>query len=441
MNDAEHNDIEARLAKEHIAARLFGEARSLRIGKYLLLCKLGAGGMGVVFEAYDARLDRSVALKLLLPHRAADPRATARLMREAQAMARVCHPNVVQVFDVEDRDGSTFIAMELVRGPTLASWLRNRPWVDATLEVFIAIAHGLHAAHTQGVVHRDFKPENVLLTDTGVPKVADFGLASTHVAGSLTRTGETLGTLAYMAPEQVAGGTPSAASDQYAFCVTLFEALAGHHPRLGSWTPRSSQHKRTVAVLRRGMATEASKRYPTMQAVIEALERARKPPRWPAAAGVACAALTVAAGLWVIPRMLAPEGSVLNPGGLGGQRSLATLPHTPWALPSFAIATPQEGPAPAAIAAATPEKRPRSAPAPRTFASVERRIAQRCKPEASMVVSFVVLPEGGVTMPIVEGGTQASRSCATTILHATQFASSPQAREMTLQIAASTPSG
>src|SRR6185436_9715274 len=195
-------------------------------GRYHVVRLLGAGGMGVVFEAHDLVLDRTVALKVV---RAADGAGTAqaRLCLEARAMAKLTHPNVVTIFDVGTVGDRVFIAMELVRGATLRAQLGgDRPWREQ-VQILAQAGRGLAAAHAAGVVHRDFKPDNVLVGDDGLARVADFGLACIDQAGAPApghRPGAIAGTLAYMAPERLDGeATPG--SDQFAFCVTAFELL------------------------------------------------------------------------------------------------------------------------------------------------------------------------------------------------------------------------
>ncbi|MBL9103436.1 MAG: tetratricopeptide repeat protein [Myxococcales bacterium] len=219
--------------------------RGWACGRYLVLDVRGAGGMGVVYTAYDPELDRKVALKLVRPQvtrRGVDLRE--RLVREARALARISHPNVVPVYDVGETDGEVFIAMELVPGPTLARWqaAAARPWA-AILEMYLQAARGLARAHEAGVVHRDFKPSNAIVGPDGRVRVVDFGLAlagsrdeadepgegttSAAASSSLTATGALVGTPAYMAPEQREGAVVDARSDQYSLCAALWEALTG----------------------------------------------------------------------------------------------------------------------------------------------------------------------------------------------------------------------
>jgi eukaryotic-like serine/threonine-protein kinase len=297
-----------------------------QLGRYKLLSGLGSGGMGVVFRAHDTQLDREVALKLLKPTSGADD-AQLRLRREAQAMAQLAHPNVVQVFEVDAVvHGSrvlSFVAMELVEGTTLRTWLKEgSPRIEEVLAAFVQAGRGLAAAHAVGIVHRDFKPDNVLierLTDGGIRvRVMDFGLASfgpessckdvsaelvssssgrvsgsSWPAGRFTETGLVMGTPAYMAPEQHAGEEVDARSDQFSFCSTLYEALLGVRPYTGASLEEIAQSKcagvlavpqggkrlsrRLTEVLVRGLAPDRDERWPDMPTLLHALERARAP--------------------------------------------------------------------------------------------------------------------------------------------------------------------
>ena len=204
-----------------------------QIGHFTIVDRLGAGGMGIVFAAQDTSLDRPVALKLLRPGYEMDA-AAERLQREARAMARLSHPNVVTVFDVGTHEGAVFVAMEKVDGGTLRDWLREpRPTADI-IDVLDQAAGGLGAAHGASLVHRDFKPENVMVGTDGRVRVLDFGLAKPSDPGNtqdlLTQTGTMLGTPRYMAPEQFRGEDADARSDQFALGVVFYEALYGVHP-------------------------------------------------------------------------------------------------------------------------------------------------------------------------------------------------------------------
>ncbi|MFP2906136.1 protein kinase domain-containing protein [Pyxidicoccus sp. 3LFB2] len=285
-----------------------------RLGPYVLHELLGAGGMGVVYAAEDPRLGRRVALKLLHPLRAgAESENRTRLLREAQAMARLSHPNVLPVFELGTADGRDFLAMEWVEGTTLGGWLRarERSWREV-LELFLAAGAGLAAAHRAGLVHRDFKPANVLVGLDGRPRVTDFGLARqgasapehvlpgpTDATGVATLTGAVAGTPAYMSPEQRAGRPVDARSDQYSFCVALHEALHGERPDRPQARSTASRpvpkHVRTA--LARGLASRPEDRFPSMDALLAALSRA---PARPLPLRLASALLLLGSGLAVL---------------------------------------------------------------------------------------------------------------------------------------------
>jgi tetratricopeptide (TPR) repeat protein len=278
------------------------------IDRYVTVSELGAGAMGRVYLAVDPELDRRVAIKLL--RRAADGSGDLdlRLRREAQALAKLSHPNVATIYDVGEVGGGLFLAMEYVGGGTLTAWLREpRPWQDV-VRVFAGAGRGLAAVHARGLVHRDFKPDNVLLDERLVAKVTDFGLVATHdeapaselgaaegldVFGSLTVTGAILGTPAYMAPEQLAGSVADARSDQFSFCVALYEALYRVRPFAGGTVgalrvaleqppaePTADQRRRVPCwlhdVILRGLAREPVARFSTMDEVVDALDHERR---------------------------------------------------------------------------------------------------------------------------------------------------------------------
>ncbi len=254
--------------------------------RYVLLDVVGAGAMGVVCTAYDQQLQRRVALKLL----SASERkgADETLVREAQVMAKLSHPNVVHVFDTGRLDDRLFIAMEYLEGGTLAGWLTSpRPW-RAVVKVFEQAGRGLAAAHAVGVVHRDFKPENVLLAVDGSAHVGDFGLAHAPAIGS-SGEAQLVGTIAYMAPEVMRGEPASPSSDQFSFCVALFEALTGARPFPGSSLAelkasidarRTSEAAsklpgRVRRLVLRGLERDPARRFGSMGELVRKLTQAR----------------------------------------------------------------------------------------------------------------------------------------------------------------------
>ena len=301
-----------------------------QLGRFRLIRPLGAGSMGEVWAARDPELDREVALKLLRVRPEAINRdATARMRREAQAMARLNHPNVVTIHELgTDDHGRVFCAMELVDGTTLRSWIaQRRPW-RSVINMAGAIGRAIAAAHAAGLIHRDIKPENVLIDRAGHPLVSDFGLAklvdlseaelvSDELAGesmlavSLTRTGAVIGTPHYMAPEQLSGRPADARSDQFAYCVTIYETLFGARPFRGA----SIEELRLAIVhgpmipaklggvprgvlrcLVRGLTLDPAARWPSMSALVHELERAARRPRRRLAA-LAVAVTSLGAGL------------------------------------------------------------------------------------------------------------------------------------------------
>ncbi|MBS1118405.1 MAG: hypothetical protein H6Q90_633 [Deltaproteobacteria bacterium] len=250
------------------------------LGRYVLLARLGAGGMGVVYAAYDPELDRKIALKIL---RRADAAGT-RLRDEARAIARLAHPNVVAVHDVGEADGEVFVAMEHVDGSTLRDWLRTPRTPAEILAVFAQAGAGLAAAHAVGLVHRDVKPSNLIVGKDGRARVLDFGLARRHAIGD-DEDGPLVGTPAYMAPEQQRGGRADARADQFAFCVSLWEALAGERPApdpaVAARGTIAGVGARTMRALRRGLAARPEDRFPTMGSLLQELVPApRKRWRW-----------------------------------------------------------------------------------------------------------------------------------------------------------------
>ena len=265
-----------------------------QLGRYRILKAIGAGSMGVVYLAYDPKLDRNVAIKLLRDGEMNEMRV--RLFREAQAMARLSHPNVVAVHDVGESGGQVFVAMEFVEGETLTDWLKKDRTRREVMRVFIQAGRGLAAAHAAGIVHRDFKPDNVLISRDGMVRVTDFGLARNQRRShslseseeiSISAPGAIIGSPAYMAPEQLRGEQADARADQFAFCVALYEGLGGVRPFAGKSLAElqlaieSRQLQPTRRRLRayarrallRGLSGDKSKRFDSMNAVLAALER------------------------------------------------------------------------------------------------------------------------------------------------------------------------
>jgi serine/threonine-protein kinase len=233
---------------------------------------LGGGGMGVVFEGRD-RFGRRVALKFRRRGVLRREEARARLLREAQAMAQIRHRNVVSLVEVGVAGDEVFIAMELVDGGTLRDWMQEpREWREV-IDRFIGFGRGLARVHARGIVHRDVNPSNVFLDRDGTPKLGDFGLA---VAADdlVDDTGLVVGTPGYLAPEQIGGGRADARSDQYAFCVSLYEALGGRRPVDPASELAAPRALREILV--RGLAARPSARFPALTSLLSALSRARR---------------------------------------------------------------------------------------------------------------------------------------------------------------------
>ncbi len=304
--------------------RLSGPGPGALVGRYVVLSRLGAGGMGVVLAAYDPELDRRVAIKLVRPG-ASSTSSRERMVREARSMAQLSHANVVSVFDAGEHDGAIYIAMEFIDGTTLTERLRGAPAWPEVVRLFEAAGRGLCAAHEREMVHRDFKPDNVMVADDGRIRVMDFGLArrdeseepseaeslalamtDSNVAAALgkrdasvmTRAGALLGTPGYMAPEQFQCTTVDDRADQFSFCVALWEGLFGRRPFEGDgvWAlaeavctgtrvppPAGAKvPKWLVAIVDRGLSVDPVDRWPSMHALLAAIEsgRRRRRSRW-----------------------------------------------------------------------------------------------------------------------------------------------------------------
>jgi tetratricopeptide (TPR) repeat protein len=323
-----------------------------RLGRYELVGLLGKGGMGEVYAAHDPQLDRFVAVKVLLAEIRSEA-ASARLVREAQSLARLSHPNVVAVYDAGEDGGHVYLAMQYVEGQTLHAYLHaKQPGWQETVALFVEAGKGLAAAHAAGMIHRDFKPSNVLVDRAGKVRVTDFGVA--RAAGgqpdgpppdlsnpslasissksrssrpsyddNLTRVGELVGTPIYMSPEQFTGQATTTATDQFAFCIALWEALFGQHPYFDGSAEatvlayaaavqegalilpkKTAVPKRVIAALVRGLERDPAKRWPTMDALLAALAPPAAAKRWP----IAVAGAVVVLGGGAVAAALALRG-------------------------------------------------------------------------------------------------------------------------------------
>ncbi len=318
------NQLEVRRARSKIRAGVFGGTpKPTMVGRFEVRERLGSGGMGIVYAAYDPQLQRRLALKVVRADATAAADGAARLVDEARAMAKLSHPNVLTVYEAGTLEDQVFIAMALVEGFTLRSWLEAEPRTTAeVLAVLRDAGRGLAAAHAAGLVHRDFKPENVLVSGEGHVFVTDFGLARSFdaaesggwaMAGSGRQTTKLAGTPAYMAPEQLRGQVVDARCDQFAWCVTTFEALAGKRPyddetlqRIAldptfvpepvSLPPSIAVPRRIRAALERGLSIDAAARFASVDALLVAVRPPRR--RWvPVTVGALVASLGVGVAL------------------------------------------------------------------------------------------------------------------------------------------------
>lgn len=268
------------------------------LGRFRVLGPIGRGAMGIVVAAYDPELDRNVAIKVLLDEGAETSSAAARdrMLREARSMAKLNHPNVVTAYETGVADGHVFLAMELVEGTTLKGWLTGRPDERSIVRLFARVAEAVDSGHRAGVIHRDLKPQNILVCRRGTPKVTDFGLAalcepyaeaSASSSASTTHFSVTgaVGTPAYMDPDTLAGGRPSPASDQFALAICLHEALTGRRPydadtlfalrrRVIEGRPsiEASLPRALVRILERALARDPRDRFPTLGDLGDALD-------------------------------------------------------------------------------------------------------------------------------------------------------------------------
>jgi eukaryotic-like serine/threonine-protein kinase len=308
-------------------------APGTQLGQYRIESAIGAGGMGVVFRAYDIKLHRPVAIKFLSDG-LADAAARRRFQREAQMASSLNHPHILTVYDVGEFEGRQYLATEFVDGGTLKNWAQRQPrsWEDVA-ELLTGVADGLATAHQAGILHRDIKPDNILVTASGYAKLADFGLAKLEpgfqsaditrtVTEEHTRQGMIVGTIAYMSPEQAAGKTLDPRSDMFSFGVVLYEMLAGHRPFTastnlellqkvihGAPAPLSDDIPEPLRVLvARALEKDPAERYSSMRELVAALRSAQRHSRqqpaaparrrrkWLAAAGLAAVAIAAVAG-------------------------------------------------------------------------------------------------------------------------------------------------
>lgn len=330
--------VDVDIIRNSLQAKLFSRgSEPVRVDRFVILSRAGTGGMGIVYRAYDPELQREVALKLVRPDavvsnsKTAD-RGMARLLQEARAAARVTHPNVVTVHQVGMTDDGLFIAMEFINGSTLRRWCRDttRSWREI-VDLFVEAGTGLAEAHRVDVIHRDFKPDNVLVSTDGHAHVVDFGLA---IAASQTQTFEpsvdamvatghdynawtdaAMGTPAYMSPEQHRGLEVSARSDQFSFCVALWECLSGERPFAGD-SPTALRAtvlegipalradpqgvpRDLLALLKRGLDPDPCRRFASMDELVRLIRRTRAPSRFKPVLVLAALCAAALGGLWV----------------------------------------------------------------------------------------------------------------------------------------------
>ena len=339
--------------------------------RYKIIRQLGEGAMGVVWEAEDTSLNRRVALKFVRPEGADNRALRRRLLREARALAQVRHQNVVSLYDAGEADDEVCLVLELVVGTNARVWRDAVPHTFAEIQdVWRQAAAGVAAVHRAGIVHRDIKPDNVLVADDGRVLVGDFGLATGdlgHTTTNLTISGAMIGTPLYMSPEQLNGDAATAKSDQYALCASFWEAVVGERPFRGTTIgaivlamtkpptiPRvADPERRVLAVLARGLDPDPARRYPDVDALLAALDRPA-PTRKRAvmfAIGAACLAAATTVTVLAVTRSGDPTPAILAtpiPSTTTPSTTTpsTTTPATPsWTSPS--TTTPWTSPPPA----------------------------------------------------------------------------------------------
>ena len=386
LPDDEADAIRKQLLRQKLFSR---RAKPVTFGRFKVLDVIGQGGMGIVYACYDDQLERKVAVKVLLGKTFHNVEiARARLLREAQAMARLSHPNIVTVLEVGTVDDQLYVAMEFVPGLALDAWIAREPrsWREV-LAAYLQAGRGLEAAHRANIIHRDFKPQNVLITPERVVKVLDFGLArasevpvqdllastpddnESHSSGlsrSLTRTGAYLGTPLYMSYEQHCGEKATAASDQFSYCVSLYESLYRRHPftissvaalrcdletgTIAAVPPRSSVPPRILKILRRGLSVDPKARFASMSDLLAELARdpearRRRIAMTAALAGcVGVASFTAASAripaLEVCPDAIAELHEIWGPARVAAVQAALVATGSPRAAESWAIIEP-----------------------------------------------------------------------------------------------------
>jgi serine/threonine-protein kinase len=294
-------------------------------GRYRLIAPLGEGGMATLWRAIDEQLDREVAVKILRPQFGADAGFAARFKQEARSAGSLAHPNIVSVYDygTDGAEGSQYIVMQLVDGQDLSAILRERGMLspDDAARIAVDVASALEAAHRRGIVHRDVKPGNILITDDGDVKVTDFGIARAVSEASMTVTGTTLGSVHYFSPEQASGDEVTGASDVYSLGIVLYEMLTGRRPFEGDsaagvalrrinedapspWSIGKPVPRGLEGILMRALARDPKQRYPDAGSMAEALRAWRRNPD----AAVGSAGVSAAATSYTAPPPLPPAG-------------------------------------------------------------------------------------------------------------------------------------